>query len=62
MPSKATKNWGQADKDFLADLKNNQQIDITDTSLPNIEQVRQAHFCHQDAWNFRQNFHDYLAA
>jgi hypothetical protein len=30
--TKATKNWGQADKDLLADLANRQLIDITDTT------------------------------
>jgi hypothetical protein len=62
MPKKATKSWGQADKDCLADLINGHQIDITDTTLPNIEQVRLAHFRHRDTKNFCRNFHDYLAA
>ncbi len=62
MPTKATKNWGQADKDRLSDLINAHQINITDTTLPNIEQVRLAHFWHRDSINFRRNFRDYLAA
>jgi hypothetical protein len=57
-----TKNWGQADKDLLADLTNRQLIDITDTSHQNIEQVRDLHFRHRDKRNFRRNFHDYSAA
>jgi hypothetical protein len=62
MPKKATKSWGQADKDRLANLINGHQIDITDTTLPNIKQVRLAHFRHRDTENFRRNFRDYLAA
>ena len=37
MPEKATKNWGQADKDLLNNLINKQLINITNTSLGNIE-------------------------
>ena len=65
MPPKATtktKKWGQADRDLLADLTNRQLIDITDTSLQNIEQVRDLHFRHRDKKNFRRNFRDYSAA
>jgi hypothetical protein len=62
MPEKATKNWGQADKDLLNDLINRQLIDITNTSLDNIERVRAAHFRHRDKRNFRRNFHDFSAA
>jgi len=62
MPPKATKNWGQADKDLLADLVNRQLIDITDTTHQNIKQVRDLHFWHRDKRNFRRNFHDYSAA
>jgi hypothetical protein len=39
MQKEATKNWGQADKDHPSNFINAQQIDITDTTLPNIEQV-----------------------
>ena len=62
MPEKATKNWGQADKDLLKDLINKQLINITDTSLDYIEQVRAAHFWHRDKRNFGRNFCNYLAA
>jgi hypothetical protein len=62
MPPRATKNWGQADKDLLANLINTQQIDITDTTLENIEQVRNLHFWHCESKNFRMNFRYYLAA
>jgi len=64
MPPKATtktKNWGRADRDLLADLTNRQLIDITDTSYPNINQVRDFHFRHRDKKNFRRNFRDYSA-
>ena len=64
MPPEATtktKNWGQADRDLLADLTNRQLIDITDTSYPNIDQVRDLHFWHRDKKNFRRNFRDYSA-
>ena len=62
MPPKATKKWGQFDKDLLAKLIHQQLIDITDTSLENIEQVRVAHFWHHDPHNFRRNFRNNLAA
>ena len=63
MPPKATtktKKWGQADnKDLLADLINRQLIDITDTTYPNIEQVRQLHFRNCDKRNFCRIFCDH---
>ena len=65
MPPKITnktKNWGQADKDHLYDLIQTGQVDIGDLSLENIEAVRQEHFCHRSAKNFRQNFKDLSAA
>jgi hypothetical protein len=62
MPPKSTKNWGQADRDLLADLTNRQLIDITDTSYQNIEQVRDLHFRHRDKKNSRNNFRNYSAA
>ncbi len=46
--------WRQTDKDHLANLINKDQINITDTSLPNIQQVRNLHFHHRDfsaAWD-----------
>ena len=61
-PKSTTKNWGQADRDLLADLTNRQLIDITDTSHQNIEQVRDLHFRHRDKKNFRKNFRNYSAA
>ena len=57
-----TKNWGQADRDLLANLTNRQLIDITNTSYQNIEQVRDLHFRHRDKKNFRNNFRNYSAA
>jgi hypothetical protein len=60
--AKSTKNWGQADRDLLADLTNRQLINITDTSYQNIEQVRDLHFRHRDKKNFRKNLRNYLAA
>jgi len=59
--STKSKKWGQADKDLKADLIFNQLIDITDTTLNSIGQVRQAHFGHPKPDNFRRNFRDYLA-
>ena len=57
MPPKANKNWGQSDKDLFVDLVNRQLIDITDTTLPNMDhQVSQAHFWHHDLRNFRRNY------
>ena len=61
MPPK-TKNWGQADRDLLADLTNRQLINITNTTYQNIEQVRDLHFRHRDKNNFHRNFCDYSAA
>ena len=61
MPTKETKYWGQFDKDLLAKLIHRQLIDITNTSLWNIEQVRLAHFWHRDPLNFRHNFCSYSA-
>jgi hypothetical protein len=60
--AKSTKNWGQADRDLLANLTNRQLIDITDTTCQNIEQVRDLHYRHHDKKNFRNNFRNYLAA
>jgi hypothetical protein len=64
MPPKATKNWGQAnkEKDLLVNLVNRQLVDITDTTHQNIEQVRDLHFRHRDKNNFCRNFRDYSAA
>ncbi len=56
------KEWGQADKDLLNNLINRQLINITDTSLDNIKQVRAAHFWHCNKRNFRRNFRDFAAA
>ena len=55
------KKWWQADKDLLKDLINWQQINITDTSLDNIEQDRAAHFRHRDKRSFQRNFCDFAA-
>ncbi len=65
MPPKETtktKKWGQADRDLLANLTNWQLIDITDTTYPNIDQVRDLHFRHRDKRNSRRNFREYSAA
>jgi hypothetical protein len=56
------KPWGKADKKKLTDFINEWQINITNTSLSNIEQVRNLHFCLHEARNFRRNFHVFLAA
>ncbi len=55
------KKLGQADKDLLNNLINRQLINITDTSLSNIEQVRHALFHHRNTRNFRQNFQNFAA-
>ena len=60
--AKSTKNWGQADRDLLANLTNRQLIDITDTTYQNIKQVRDLHFRHHDKKNFSNNFLNYSAA
>jgi hypothetical protein len=62
MPPKATKKWGQFNKDLLAKLTHWQLINITNTTLENIKQVRLAHFWHCNPLNFCQNFRDYLAS
>ena len=62
MSTNKVRPWGQADKDCLNNLINKQLINITNTSLSNIEQVRQAHFCHRDTRNFCQNFRNFAAA
>jgi hypothetical protein len=62
MSTNKVRPWGQTDKDLLNDLINRQLINITDTSLSNIEQVRNAHFRHRDKRTFRQNFRDFAAA
>jgi len=56
-----SRNWGQANKDYLAELINTGKIDITDCSYQNIEQVRDLHFWHRAKLNFRRNFHEYSA-
>ena len=58
MPPKETtktKKWGQANRDLLADPRNRQLINITNTTYPNIDQVRELHFWHRDKNNFRRN-------
>ena len=60
--AKSTKNWGQADKDLLANLTNRQLINITNTTYQNIKQVRDLHFRHSDKKNFCKKFRNYLAA
>ena len=62
MSTNKVRPWRQADEDHLNALINWQLIDITDTSLSNIEQVRNAHFCHRDTRNFRQNFRYFAVA
>jgi len=52
--AKSTKNWGQADRDFITNLTNRQLVDFTDTSYQNIDQVRDLHFWHRDKKNFRK--------
>jgi len=60
--AKSTMNWGQANRDLLADLINRQLIDITDTSYQNIEQVRDLHFRHRDKKNLQRGTSKYSIA
>ena len=65
MPPKATtktKKWVQANRDLLADFTNRQLIDITNTTYPNIDQVKDLHFLHRNKKNFCRNFRKYSAA
>ena len=58
--------WGVSPTDtnpnIISQVIHRQLIDITNSSLSNNEQVRLAHFWHQDPLNFCHNFRDYLAA
>jgi hypothetical protein len=62
MSTNKVRPWGQADKDLLNNLINWQLINITNTSLSNIEQVRTAHFWHRDKRNVQRNFRNFVAA
>ncbi len=62
LTSKKVRPWGKTDKEKLHNLINTQQIDITKTSLSNIEQVWDIHFHHCNSNNFRRNFCDFSAA
>ena len=54
--------WGNVDKEKHMDLIKECRINIANTSLSNIEEVRTIHFRHPDARNFHRNFRNYLAA
>jgi hypothetical protein len=65
MPPKETtktKNWGQAEKDLLAELIQAGLVEIKDLSLKNIEAVWQEHFRHRSVKNFRRSVKDFSAA
>ncbi len=60
-PNSKGKQWGPADKKFLLDLIRDNCMNILDTSLQNIEDVRLEYFSHWNPRNFRQNFRDFAA-
>jgi len=60
-PDPKVKKWGKSDEKILYDLTRTGVIKIEDISAENIERVRQAHFSHRCAKNFRRNFRNYSA-
>ena len=60
-PTPKVRNWGDADEKILYDLIRSGAVDIDDTSLQNIERVRQEYFKQCDTYNFRRNFRNYAA-
>ena len=61
-PKQRTKYWGDADKAILTTLVSRGDVDINDTTLENIEAVRQLHFPHRDKRLFRNNFKNFQSA
>ncbi len=55
------KKWGELEEDTLYNLVRKGVIDIDDTTLANIERIRQAHFEGRSSENFRRNFRNYVA-
>jgi hypothetical protein len=60
-PPPKAKKWGDADEKLLYDLVRSGAVDIDDTSIVNIERVRQEYFKQRDSYNFRRNFRNYAA-
>ncbi len=60
-PTPKVRNWGDADEKILYDLIRSGAVDIDDTSLQNIERVRQEYFQQRSSENFRRNFRNYAA-
>ncbi len=61
-PKPRTKQWGHEDKKCLFNLVKTDAIDITDTSLKNIQGVQQAYFSHWVSRIFRRNFCNFVAS
>jgi hypothetical protein len=56
------KYWGKVDKAALSKLILEGLVDITDTSLPNIDAIQEEYFPHRKRKNFHRNFRDFAAA
>lgn len=57
-----TKYWGRVDKAALAELVLEGHVDITNTSIPNIDAIQEQYFPHRVRKNFHRNFRDFAAA
>jgi hypothetical protein len=55
-PKAKAKHWGKADKKHLANLIREGDVDISNTSYSNIEDVQLAYFSHPKVRSFRRNF------
>jgi hypothetical protein len=60
-PKPKAKQWGTADKKFFLNLIKDNKVDIFDTFLKNIEDIRKEYFSHRDSKNFCRNFQDFAA-
>jgi hypothetical protein len=60
-PKIKANNWGKADKNYLYKLISAGDININDTSYPNIKDVRLEYFKHRSAKNIHCNFQDFAA-
>jgi hypothetical protein len=56
------KYWGKVDKGALSKLILEGLVDITDTSIPNIDAIQEQYFPHRKRKNFHRNFRDFAAA
>ena len=57
-----SKSWGKVDKAALSKLILEGLVDITVTSLPNIDAIQEEYFPHRKRKNFHRNFRDFAAA